>query len=105
MRKLFLFIVSVCYAINLFAQVQQERVNDFFIRTVLLNNTKREQSFPILPLNSNEKLLLQFDNLSNDYGNYTYTVEHCNADWTISNISVNDYIEGGFNRNFILQLS
>lgn len=101
MRKLFLFIVSVCYAINLFAQVQQERVNDFFIRTVLLNNTKREQSFPILPLNSNEKLLLQFDNLSNDYGNYTYTVEHCNADWTISNISVNDYIEGGFNRNFI----
>lgn len=101
MRKLVVFICLLSFVrVELFAQVQQESINDFFIRTVMFYNKKKEQSFPMIPLNGTEKLLLQFDNLSSQYGNYTYTVEHCNADWTISSISVNDYLVG-FNKNFI----
>ncbi len=99
-KNIGLFILTMFFAFTTSAQVQTEYVSNFYIRTVLLNNTKAEQSFPMIALNGRERLLLQFDNLSDQYQNYAYTVEHCNADWTLSNIVFNEYLDG-FNRNFI----
>lgn len=51
-------------------------------------------SYPVLKLNSGEKLELHFDLLSDQPEDYWYTVIHCNKDWQQSDIFINDYLDG-----------
>jgi len=64
------------------------------IKTVQLHKKGWEISYPILKLNSKEKLILSFDDLTDDIGNYYYTFIHCNSDWNPSDLMETDYLEG-----------
>ncbi len=75
-------------------RVYEDRIFNENIRTVLLHRKGYELSYPIIKINSGDELLLRFDDLEGDVKNYTYTVIHCNADWTPSRLSPSDYIEG-----------
>lgn len=48
-------------------------------------------------MGSNEQLQLHFDDLSNEFKNYNYSFEHCNANWEPSGLVMNEYIDGFFN--------
>lgn len=65
-----------------------------FIKTVLLHRSGWEMTDPVIHLNSEEKLQLSFDDLQADVKTYHYTVVHCNADWTSTDIWPNEYIDG-----------
>ncbi len=59
------------------------------------------QSLPITTLNG-KRINIAFDELSHDYHRYTYTVEHCEADWSVSeDLFYSDYIDGFFSDNTI----
>lgn len=64
------------------------------IKTVQCYNTNKEQSLPVITLNSNEKLLFSFDDLTGGSKIYSYTVVHCTSDWKPSRISPLDYLDG-----------
>jgi hypothetical protein len=64
------------------------------IQTVLLHKVGWELSYPIMALGSDEKLVLHFDDLSNQYAQLSYTIIHCTSDWKPSDILPTDYIEG-----------
>lgn len=64
------------------------------IRTVQCYNTKKEQSLPVIALNSSEQLSFSFDDLQGGSKIYAYTLEHCTSDWKPSRISVLDYLDG-----------
>jgi len=64
------------------------------IKTVQCYNTQKEQSLPVLPLNSREQLLFSFDDLNGGSKIYWYTIEHCTSDWKSSRLSALDYLEG-----------
>lgn len=64
------------------------------IKTILLHKEGFELSLPIIELNSSEKLVLSFDNLSNESPEYKYTFIHCDADWTASDMQPYEYIKG-----------
>lgn len=64
------------------------------IHTALLHPLGFELGEPILTLNSQEQLLLSFDELENEYKDYYYTLIHCNADWTPSDLVDSEYLEG-----------
>lgn len=64
------------------------------IKTVMLNRSVLEMTDPVIQLNSEEQLLLSFDDLQADVKPYHYTVVHCNADWTKTELWPNEYIEG-----------
>ncbi len=64
------------------------------IRTVQLYDQSFELSQPILNLESDEKLVLCFDDLDGDSKNYMFTLIHCNAEWQVDDLSASDYIEG-----------
>lgn len=64
------------------------------IRTVQCYNTQKEQSLPVIALNSNELLYFSFDNLNGGSKIYSYTVEQCSSDWKPSRLSPLDYLEG-----------
>ena len=51
-------------------------------------------SLPMVNLGSSTKLLLSFDDFDEDVKNYTYTIIHCNQDWTPSDLAEMEYIDG-----------
>jgi len=63
------------------------------IKSVEFYNAKKPASFPIITLGSPEKVLLAFDNLRGGTQNYSYTIEHCDANWNSSNLSTSDYLK------------
>jgi Domain of unknown function (DUF5103) len=70
------------------------------IKTVQLRAQSFELAQPILNLDSDDKLVLKFDDLDAGNKNFMYTFIHCNADWTPDDLSTSDYIEG-FSDNMI----
>ena len=64
------------------------------IKTIEFFNTKKEQSFPIMNLGGDDRLVLKFDDLRNTSKNIYYTFEHCDADWVPSNITTLDFLDG-----------
>lgn len=64
------------------------------IKTVQLYKEGWNLSYPIIKLNSTEKLILHFDLLDDQAETYYYTFVHCNKDWQKSDIFQNDYLDG-----------
>ncbi|RQO73742.1 DUF5103 domain-containing protein [Pedobacter sp. KBW01] len=71
------------------------------IKTVLCYNSNKEQSLPVIMLNSSETITFSFDDLLAGTKNYWYTIEHCTAEWKPSQISTIDYL-GSFNDDRII---
>ena len=63
------------------------------IKTVQLYKEGWNLSYPIMKLNSNEKLALHFDLLSDQAESYYYTFIHCDKDWNKSDIFPDDYTD------------
>jgi hypothetical protein len=51
-------------------------------------------AYPVITVNGNEQLELEFDDLDADVKTYYYTYQLCNADWTPVQVSSFDYIRG-----------
>lgn len=51
-------------------------------------------SYPIIDLNSGSFLVLNFDDLSDYSKDFTYSIFHCNQDWTPSNLNKMEYLDG-----------
>jgi len=64
------------------------------IKTVQLREKSFELSDPLIKLNSDQQLLLSFDDLDAVYKTYNYTFIHCTADWEPSDLSPSDYLKG-----------
>ncbi|MCU0471923.1 MAG: DUF5103 domain-containing protein [Bacteroidales bacterium] len=99
----FLFALIVNLFQNLPVEVQEyEPDSGYYTNSVLDNRIKTVQlykegwnlSYPVIKLNSDEKLILQFDLLDNQIESYDYTFIHCDKDWNRSDIFNNTYLEG-----------
>jgi len=97
MQKILFFILYLTPILS-FAQTDQSFIysNKIYvpnIKTVQCYNSNKEQSLPIINLNTSETLLFTFDDLVAGTKNYWYTIEHCTSDWKSSNLSSIDYLE------------
>lgn len=96
--KAIIFIFCYYISINFSAVYCQTKYSDCVlkdeIRTVLLHKEGWELSYPVIDLGSDAKLKLSFDDLGEDVENYSYSLLHCNADWTLSQLNAFDYVEG-----------
>jgi hypothetical protein len=70
------------------------RIYDDRVRTVLIHKEGWNLSYPVIKLNSNEKLIFQFDLLDDYNETFYYTFIHCDKDWNRSDIFTNEYLEG-----------
>ncbi len=66
------------------------------IKTVLAHKKNWDLSESTMMLNGNDTLVFSFDELTSDLGSYYYTIMHCNADWTKSDLIESEYIDGFF---------
>lgn len=73
------------------AQVEKEVAPPYNIKTVTFVQNN-QNAIPIFKLG--ESFELQFDDLYGNEANYYYTITHCNYDWTPSQLSINEYLNG-----------
>jgi len=64
------------------------------IKTILLYKEGFELAPPLIQLGTDEKLKLSFDDLSDEMQSYKYTIIHCDANWTPSDLMPAEYIDG-----------
>ncbi len=102
--KYLIAIISLSLASQLFAQntitsyydeeqlIYEDHIYLLGIKTVRLHPVDNDLAIPAIKLRSNERLLLSFDDLYEEYTQLSYTVVHCNADWTPSNLLKQEYL-------------
>ncbi len=94
---IYLQIFLIVFAIDTMAQDNNKIENsiiDTNIHTVILCKQGTEYSIPIINMNSQDKLVLKFDNLANNSVKYKVSFTHCNANWTLSPLSKMEYQTG-----------
>ena len=101
MKRIYLFFLLLISSTFLLAQddeadanlVYDDAVYVDYIKTVNLHAPGIVMGSPILQLGSGA-LTLSFDDLDGDAREYIYAVEHCNADWTPSNLTELEFMVG-----------
>lgn len=76
------------------AQVLYNEIFNDEIKTVEIYKKSYRYSYPVIRLNSGERLILEFDDLNPAAGNYSYTIIHCNSDFSPSDLNPIEYIDG-----------
>jgi len=72
----------------------RELVIDPNCKTIQLYREGWPLSYPVINLLEDVPLILEFDDLSKEQPTFMYKVYHCNADWTLSDLSEPEYLEG-----------
>lgn len=96
MKKTLLILLSLILVKNVSAQ--RNEIYDRGIASLQVVAGQQWLSLPIIKLGShgpNERINISFDDLTHTYHRYVYRIEHCEADWTVSDqLFSSDYIEG-----------
>ncbi|MCF8379933.1 MAG: DUF5103 domain-containing protein [Bacteroidales bacterium] len=107
-RKSFITaLLVVFYAFVLNAQeslnkdVLTTQIHQDNIKSVMMFREGWRLSYPITELGSNVNLKLIFDDLNDEVKSYHYKIIHCDADWTQSELSEFEYLEGSSFQNYI----
>ena len=74
---------------------QRNEVYNNRIASLQVMAGNRWTALPIVQLGGSEPICIDFDDLTHEYHRYTYKIEHCEADWTVSeDLFVSDYLQG-----------
>jgi hypothetical protein len=79
------------------------KINAPNIKTLQAGVQNEKYILPIIELNGTQKVEIRFDEMSHESHTFGFTVIHCNADWTPSDITSNEYLDGftnGYITNF-----
>lgn len=91
------FILIICALVIGFQEMRGQEANKIFrqsLHSVRFHPEEQPQSIPAYAINSSTRLILEFDDLVEDYVAYRYKIVHCNKDWTVSELGFNEYMEG-----------
>lgn len=95
MKVLYRYMLSCLLLLPLILKAQMaDRIVRNNIRSVKLNAAGNQLQYPIIRLNSSDRLELRFDDMDADVKYYSYTFVLCNADWTPAQLSQFDYMRG-----------
>lgn len=91
MKRLFMIILLILPTVLL----AENRIYDPQVKSLQAVVNQDWLSPAIMRLHGNDRLHIGFDELSHDYHRYVYRLEHCEADWTISEeLFETDWLEG-----------
>lgn len=97
-----LFILALAANTCLAARAQKHIIKSKNIASLQVVAGKNWLSMPITQLNGGDPINIAFDDLTHEYHRYAYKIEHCEADWSLSEgIFETDYCDGFANGNII----
>ena len=91
--KRFLLFLFIAFSAPVWAQIP-DAVYASNIKTVQLYQYGNQLGYPIIKLNSGDRLELHFDDLDANVKSYSYTYQLCDADWKPSMLGSFDFIQG-----------
>jgi len=91
--KKYLVFLPLLVCISASAQIPDSIYSDR-IKSVQLHVYGNQLLYPVIRLNSNDRLELHFDDLDANVKSYYYTYQLCNVDWTPVIMSQFDFIRG-----------
>jgi len=93
MKKNILIILIIAFSFKVSAQMNE--IYDSNIATLQVVANDNWLALPIMNLYGDEKVDIDFDDLTHEYQRYTYSIQHCEADWTPSEeLFASDFIDG-----------
>lgn len=97
MKKIYLYILLSCFSGIISIHAADVKPIDHIysdkIKSVLFYaQPDGSKGVPIVPMDQNTRLVLEFDELSNEQEYFYYKIYHYNADWTASYLSQNQYL-------------
>lgn len=96
MKKTLLYLILFFFPFT--ATAQRNEIYDRGIASLQVVAGQQWLELPIIKLGSHspeERINISFDDLTHTYHRYVYKIEHCEADWTVSDqIFSSDFIEG-----------
>ena len=94
MKKLSVFVLLLICFSAAGQPVNRTQILNENIKTLQVKVNENPISLPVIPLSGDETLQISFDEMSHNIHSYSYNVKHCNADWSLSNLSTTEYIDG-----------
>lgn len=72
------------------------RTQSFFeeFRTIQAHPEGNDQLPPVITLNSDDRIVVSFDELSEQHSNMRYSIVHCNAQWKPDNLADSEFLDG-----------
>lgn len=106
MKHSFRFILfSICALISAYAPQALAQRHEAFseqIRSLQVVGGDRWMELPVIQLGGDEVVTISFDDMTHEYHRYTYSVEHCEADWSVSEgLFESEYFEGTYGSQII----
>ena len=92
MKNWILLICSIFLTSPIIAQV--DKILDANIQSVLIFPKGKPLALPVIGLNTQDELLIQFDDLSANYKQYYYTIELMDINWKPVPLNPFDYTRG-----------
>lgn len=83
-----------------YSKAQQNNVFEDNIKSLRVMKNGEWDLPPVITLKEDDFIEISFDDLKHEYVRYRYTIHHCNADWSFSDILESVYLDG-FNTNII----
>ena len=98
----YLTMVVVLSSYRLSAYGQRDEIYSNKIATVQVMLGDNWLAMPVMELNGETPIYISFDYLGHDYRRFSYKIEHCDADWSVSSsLFSSDFIEGIAEGNII----
>lgn len=96
--KIILVLVFMVNAFTIGAQISEDdthtRVADSRFKSLQVKLEGNDYFPPIIALNGDDRVRIAFDELADERSYLRYSVIHCNADWTPSDLIESEYVEG-----------
>jgi len=86
------FLLLSLISLTSYAQVATETNPPDYIKSITIKGNTRESQLPIIQLG--DGIVLEFDALNGNEDDFYYTIEHYDFDWTPSDLSKTEYLEG-----------
>ncbi len=87
-------LLAMCVAVCVSAQVYRTQVFADSVRTLQVRLVSDPFAPPVALLGADASIVISFDLFADDADELYYRVMHCNADWTPSNLTELEYIDG-----------
>lgn len=91
-KSLYIIATLLSYSLSTTAQENAVYVDNLKTIQVVANGKWGEP--PVILLGAGNRVDISFDDLQHNYVRYSYSVTHCNADWTPSDLSSGEYKTG-----------
>lgn len=99
MRNILLIFFVVFFSV---AKAQRNEILDSQISSLQVVADDNWLSIPVIELGTNQRININFDDLTHHYRRFAYKLEHCEADWSVSSqLFESDFVSGFASGNLI----